>query len=843
MAGVAVASPKQQFLDGAGMPLAMGFVHTYLAGTSTESTTWQDRAQLVENENPIPLDQYGAAAIMLDPALAYRFEVTDALGALQPHLGGDNIVGAAGTQILGDVVAAKDAALAEIDTAKDAGLAEMATSVSAAQIAQAAAQAAQTGAQAAETGALLNAGLKLSVDDGLATTTTGQTFGVISGPFVVYYQNSAGAALELGKVLATNALLSGFGISALGNTDITPWALGTPTQVGWFEVAPAYLSQDRFGATPVTALGQLVGMHVPINVEAGPPLIPQASASFTSAAGWTVGAGWAINTAGAGKAVATAAGGILQYATALNATKRYTVDVKIANYSAGTLQVDVGAGFTNVPLTANGTYKLRIPCGGAPTGGLYLRTVGFTGELESVQIAEASPWIVVPPADAERGTYMLDANGAPHVDWPTGKHAKTNSIIAQVVPSYACVALGRAAVTSLAMVNFGFLSFTDGGTAYHWDGFSALSGQFHNPGMRGSADVANPAVQDLYLEAGFTSSYTNNGQRNVLKEVGLASQAERRVPNNFTGAETLANAYVGFNYSAGGASAANSKFYGGVFTNGIVMTLATRRKIIEHFQTPTKLLSLREPEYDLFGFIGQSNMMGVGDQATSTTPAFGTAAEYIDAGYIKPLKDPTQHAVPSNTAGSGSLLPAFGASYFAACGRRVLAVGCGASGVGLVNSTALAYGNWLTGQYAKFFAFKFRNAMKDVRCIPRAAVYLGGEQDATIAITQAAYEVLLVQLRDKIRLETGLPTLPLLIISLDDSTGSPPQMAIMRAAMNNVSMNGVGATNPTEGIYLIVQYQNYLAAGNLPGGIHRNQTALNNDGLLGGAAAAALFPQ
>lgn len=97
MAGVAVASPKQQFLDGAGMPLAMGFVNTYLAGTSTMTTTWKDRAQLVENQNPIPLDAFGAAIIYLDPLLTYRFEVLDAQRAIQPHLGGDNISGAGNT--------------------------------------------------------------------------------------------------------------------------------------------------------------------------------------------------------------------------------------------------------------------------------------------------------------------------------------------------------------------------------------------------------------------------------------------------------------------------------------------------------------------------------------------------------------------------------------------------------------------------------------------------------------------------------------------------------------------------------------------------------------------------
>src|SRR5204863_10192530 len=107
----AVADPKKQFLDANGIPLVGGLVYAYAAGTTTPSNTWRDRAQTVLNPNPIVLDAAGSCDLVLDPALTYRFVVTDAAQVIQPHLGGDNIVGAAGTQVLGDVNAAKDDAL------------------------------------------------------------------------------------------------------------------------------------------------------------------------------------------------------------------------------------------------------------------------------------------------------------------------------------------------------------------------------------------------------------------------------------------------------------------------------------------------------------------------------------------------------------------------------------------------------------------------------------------------------------------------------------------------------------------------------------------------------------
>lgn len=83
MSGVAPLSPKVQFFSSAGAPLAQGTVDVYLAGTTTRSTTWQDKTQLTANTNPIQLDSRGEALIWVDPDLVYDFVLKNAGGVTQ----------------------------------------------------------------------------------------------------------------------------------------------------------------------------------------------------------------------------------------------------------------------------------------------------------------------------------------------------------------------------------------------------------------------------------------------------------------------------------------------------------------------------------------------------------------------------------------------------------------------------------------------------------------------------------------------------------------------------------------------------------------------------------------
>jgi hypothetical protein len=71
-------TPKQQFFDANGNPLAAGKVYTYAGGTTTPIATYTNQAGSSTNTNPIILDSRGMANIWLQPTVAYKFLITDA---------------------------------------------------------------------------------------------------------------------------------------------------------------------------------------------------------------------------------------------------------------------------------------------------------------------------------------------------------------------------------------------------------------------------------------------------------------------------------------------------------------------------------------------------------------------------------------------------------------------------------------------------------------------------------------------------------------------------------------------------------------------------------------------
>lgn len=90
MPGVIATIPKFQFSSN-GVPMVNGTVDTYLAGTTTPETTWQDQAQTTANTNPIVLDSRGEALVWLDPAKSYKFVLKNSGGVIQWTV--DNIGG------------------------------------------------------------------------------------------------------------------------------------------------------------------------------------------------------------------------------------------------------------------------------------------------------------------------------------------------------------------------------------------------------------------------------------------------------------------------------------------------------------------------------------------------------------------------------------------------------------------------------------------------------------------------------------------------------------------------------------------------------------------------------
>lgn len=70
-------TPKQQFLDANGNPLAGGKVYSYAAGTTTPLATYTDQGGSAPNTNPVILDSRGEAAIWLGVA-SYKLKLTTA---------------------------------------------------------------------------------------------------------------------------------------------------------------------------------------------------------------------------------------------------------------------------------------------------------------------------------------------------------------------------------------------------------------------------------------------------------------------------------------------------------------------------------------------------------------------------------------------------------------------------------------------------------------------------------------------------------------------------------------------------------------------------------------------
>ena len=74
-------TPKLQFFDANGDPLAGGLLYTYAAGSTTPLTTYTDSTGVSANTNPIVLDSRGEANVWLGAAI-YKFALYTSVGVL-----------------------------------------------------------------------------------------------------------------------------------------------------------------------------------------------------------------------------------------------------------------------------------------------------------------------------------------------------------------------------------------------------------------------------------------------------------------------------------------------------------------------------------------------------------------------------------------------------------------------------------------------------------------------------------------------------------------------------------------------------------------------------------------
>jgi len=74
-------TPKLQFFDANGAPLAGGLLYTYAAGTTTPLASYTDSTGVSANTNPIVLDSRGEANVWLSGAI-YKFALYTSAGVL-----------------------------------------------------------------------------------------------------------------------------------------------------------------------------------------------------------------------------------------------------------------------------------------------------------------------------------------------------------------------------------------------------------------------------------------------------------------------------------------------------------------------------------------------------------------------------------------------------------------------------------------------------------------------------------------------------------------------------------------------------------------------------------------
>jgi len=83
MTGIIATIPKFNFNGPDGLALSGGSLTTYLAGTTTLETTYQDQALTIANTNPIVLDAAGGCTIWLSDAKTYKFVLKNSAGVTQ----------------------------------------------------------------------------------------------------------------------------------------------------------------------------------------------------------------------------------------------------------------------------------------------------------------------------------------------------------------------------------------------------------------------------------------------------------------------------------------------------------------------------------------------------------------------------------------------------------------------------------------------------------------------------------------------------------------------------------------------------------------------------------------
>lgn len=176
-----------------------------------------------------------------------------------------------------------------------------------------------------------------------------------------------------------------------GGAPISPASLFASGEQGaWYD--PSDLStmfQDSTGTTPVTAVGQPVGLI--LDKSQGLALGPELATNgdFATDTGWTKGANTTISGGSANFAAASGYA-IWQNSAGIFPGGYYEVTYIVSGYVSGTIRSYIGATPTFGPtISANGTYTFRAgPIAGGELG--FQSMDAFTGSIDNVSVKAIS---------------------------------------------------------------------------------------------------------------------------------------------------------------------------------------------------------------------------------------------------------------------------------------------------------------------------------------------------------------------------------------------------------------------------------------------------------------------
>ena len=149
------------------------------------------------------------------------------------------------------------------------------------------------------------------------------------------------------------------------------------------------LYQDAAGATPVTAVGQPVGLMLDKSkgLVLGPELVTNGNFS-NGATGWTLGSGWTVVSGVAKKSTVGTANAVSQ-SVGVSANKFYRVLFTVSELTAGSVNVRLGGTATvNFSATANGTYSIVIPSAGIDAFVYFYSGSTFDGAIDNISVRE-----------------------------------------------------------------------------------------------------------------------------------------------------------------------------------------------------------------------------------------------------------------------------------------------------------------------------------------------------------------------------------------------------------------------------------------------------------------------